>query len=420
MSELFFYDDAVARGFEPFALTRPTCELRAGALLLRERWERSLGMRASAFVSSAHLASFDESWGGTGGSMSAAQGSLPANSILVNSRCAVALTPIESADLWTCDGHVAAVKLSRPLDVEELAHGKATLEKVAQLGKSARRRTVEIEGRWIDHIWSFISLLSSMLSDDIATLAVGAGRKGHLLGMIGGPDSVFAEDGATVEPQVYFDTTAGPVLIRRGATVQAFTRIAGPCVIGQESLVGGDKISGSSIGDTCKVHGEVSATIFLGHANKGHDGFVGHSYLGRWVNLGAGTITSTLKNTYGTVQFWTPDGGKGRARGGGERDTGLQFLGTFFGDHAKTGIGTSLTTGTVIGAGANIYGSGMPPKVIPPFAWGDEPPYSTYRLDKFLEVAARMMKRRHVDLSPRQMKLLAAAYKKRWKAVKRR
>jgi UDP-N-acetylglucosamine diphosphorylase / glucose-1-phosphate thymidylyltransferase / UDP-N-acetylgalactosamine diphosphorylase / glucosamine-1-phosphate N-acetyltransferase / galactosamine-1-phosphate N-acetyltransferase len=405
MSELFLYDDAVARGFEPFALTRPTCELRAGALLLRERWERSLGMRASAFVSSAHLASFDEP-----GGVHAAKGSLPANSILVNSRCAVALTPIDAADLWTCDGHVAAVKLARPLDVEELSNGKATLENVAQLGKSAKRRTIEVEGRWIDHIWNFIGMLSSMLTDDIATLAVGAGRKGHLLGMIGGPDSVFAEDGATVEPQVYFDTTAGPVLIRRGATVQAFTRISGPCVIGQESLVGGDKISGSSIGDTCKVHGEVSATIFLGHANKGHDGFVGHSYLGRWVNLGAGTTTSNLKNTYGTVQLWTPEG---------ERDTGLQFLGTFLGDHAKTGIGTQLTTGTVIGAGANIYGSGTPPKVIPPFAWGERPPYSTYRMDKFIEVAARVMKRRHVELSPRQTKMLAAAFKKRWRADKR-
>ena len=68
---------------------------------------------------------------------------------------------------------------------------------------------------------------------------------------------------------------------------------------------------------------------------KGHEGFVGHSYLGRWVNLGAGTTTSNLKNTYGSVALWTPDG---------VRDTGLQFLGTLFGDHAKTGIGLTLTT----------------------------------------------------------------------------
>jgi UDP-N-acetylglucosamine diphosphorylase/glucosamine-1-phosphate N-acetyltransferase len=382
------------------------CELRAGALLLRERWERALGggSRAAGFVTSAHLEDFDEPR-----SVSAARGVLPSGSILVNSRCALALTPAGGADAWRCAERIAAVKLRRELDVEELASGTLTLEKLA--APKGGGRLVEIQGHWIDHVWDFIGTLPSMLTEDIATLAAGASRTGPALGIIGGSHSVFAEDGATIEPQVYFDTTAGPVLVRRGATVQAFTRIAGPCVVGEESLVGGDKISGSSIGDTCKVHGEVSATIFLGHANKGHDGFVGHSYLGRWVNLGAGTITSNLKNTYGTVSFWTP---------GGEQDSGLQFLGTFFGDHAKTGIGTPLTTGTVIGAGANIYGSGTPPKVIPPFAWGDQPPYSTYRMDKFIEVAARMMKRRHVELSPRQKKLLAAAYKERWTPDKKR
>jgi UDP-N-acetylglucosamine diphosphorylase/glucosamine-1-phosphate N-acetyltransferase len=202
-----------------------------------------------------------------------------------------------------------------------------------------------------------------------------------------------------------FDTTAGPVLIRKGATVQAFTRVVGPCFIGADSLVGGDKISGSSIGETCKVHGELSATILIGHSNKGHEGYVGHSYFGRWVNLGAGTITSNLKNTYGTVQLWTPEG---------VRDTGLQFLGTFFGDHCKTGIGTLLNTGTVIGTAANVYGGATTPKCIPPFAWGERPPYSTYRMDKFVEVARRMMARRHVELSAREARQLTAAFEKRW------
>ena len=401
MSDLFFYDDAVARTFAPFALTRPACELRAGALLLRERWERALGMRAAGFVSSPHLEDFDEPWGGT----AAARGTIPAGSILVNSRCAVALASAKSAGVWRCGDRVAAVRLERKLDVEELASGKPTLEKL--LPPKGGAHAVDVHGRWIDYVWDFIAHLSPMLTEDITALAAGATRTGPTLGMIGGAHTVYAEDGATIESQVYFDTTAGPVLVRRGATVQAFTRIAGPCVVGQESLVGGDKISGSSIGDTCKVHGEVSATIFLGHANKGHDGFVGHSYLGRWVNLGAGTTTSNLKNTYGTVQFWTP---------AGERDTELQFLGTFFGDHAKTGIGTLLTTGTVIGAGANIYGSSMPPKLIPPFAWGDEPPYSSYRMDKFIDVARKVMARRHVELSAKQASLLTAAFEHRPKA----
>jgi len=156
------------------------------------------------------------------------------------------------------------------------------------------------------------------------------------------------------------------------------------------------------------VHGEISATVVLGHANKAHDGFVGHSYLGRWVNLGAGTTTSNLKNTYGTVALWTP---------AGLRNTGLQFLGTLVGDHAKTGIGMRLTTGTVIGAGANVYGSEMPPKAVPPFAWGAGEPYAVYAPDKFLAVAERAMARRQVPLGDRARRQLAAAHERRWRVT---
>jgi lysozyme family protein len=96
------------------------------------------------------------------------------------------------------------------------------------------------------------------------------------------------------------------------------------------------------------------------------------------------------------------------------RDTGMQFLGTMFGDHAKTGIGTCLTTGTVLGAGANVYGAQTPPKAVPPFAWGSAPPYDVYRLDKFLEVAERVMARRQVRLSDRARQQLAASHRARW------
>jgi hypothetical protein len=119
------------------------------------------------------------------------------------------------------------------------------------------------------------------------------------------------------------------------------------------------------------------------------------------VNFGAGTTTSNLKNTYGSVQLWTPTG---------LRDTGLQFLGSLVGDHAKTGIGTMLTTGCVIGTGANIFGADTSPKFVPPFSWGDREPYDRYDRDKFFEVAERMMVRRHVELSDAARRQLAAAY----------
>jgi hypothetical protein len=119
------------------------------------------------------------------------------------------------------------------------------------------------------------------------------------------------------------------------------------------------------------------------------------------VNLGAGTITSNLKNTYGTVQMWTPNG---------VQDTGLLKLGTMFGDHVKTGIGVRLTTGSVVGAGSNVYGSRMPPKVVPPFSWGEGDALGRYRLDKFLETTERAMARRNVALSERARRQLTEAH----------
>jgi len=151
----------------------------------------------------------------------------------------------------------------------------------------------------------------------------------------------------------------------------------------------------------------LSTSIFTGHANKSHDGFVGHSILGRWTNLGAGTITSNLKNTYGSVHLWTPDG---------IRDTGMLLLGALIGDHAKTAIGTRLTTGSVIGAGANVVADGIAPKVIPPFCWGTVDTGRTYEFDKFVEVAARAMARRHVTLGEAGRAHLASIYHARWAA----
>jgi hypothetical protein len=118
------------------------------------------------------------------------------------------------------------------------------------------------------------------------------------------------------------------------------------------------------------------------------------------VNLGAGTTTSNLKNTYGPVSLWTP---------GGVRETGLQFLGTMFGDHVKTGIGMRLNTGTVLGAGSSVFDA-MPPKFVEPFSWGSAAPYVKFEMEKFFEVAERMMERRKVPLDDKARRQLTAAY----------
>jgi UDP-N-acetylglucosamine diphosphorylase / glucose-1-phosphate thymidylyltransferase / UDP-N-acetylgalactosamine diphosphorylase / glucosamine-1-phosphate N-acetyltransferase / galactosamine-1-phosphate N-acetyltransferase len=396
VSGLYLYDDAAAREFEPFALTRPVSELRAGTDLIRERWERVTGLKATAFLSAAHLEWFAEA-----GAPPAAASSLviPAGNIVANSRFVPSPTAGKVEKSARAGDKVCAVRIAKDVPLSEFANGKLALESLA-----ADDSLDEIEGRWISAVWQLISTLADQLREDIPALAAALKLQMHSAEVFGG-GNVFIEEGARIDPFVAFDTSAGPILVRNGATVSAFSRLVGPLYIGEHATVMGDYISSCSIGEWCKVRGEMSNTIMLGHSNKGHAGFVGHSYLGRWVNLGSGTTTSNLKNTYGTVQVWTP---------AGMVDTGMQFLGTLFGDHAKTGIGMMLTTGSVIGAGANIFGTMMPPKAVAPFSWGDAEPYSTFEEEKFLAVAERVMSRRHVELDEKGRRHLKSCYARRW------
>ena len=399
---IVLYDDHRARQFEPFATTRPLGEMRAGALLVRERWAHALHDDVSAFVSSEAQRTFVE-FDAPPFIATDAAATLAAGTIVANTRALpfIAARLPADANAWAIDGRVAAIRLSEPMSAAGLLDGSYSLDAAAPL------HAIEIEGVWLDEVWDIIRHLNILLADDIPALAAhlectpldddGSRARGPV---VVGAHPLWLESGAIVEPFTVFDTTLGPVLLRKGATVQSFTRVAGPCYVGRDSVIVADRISGSSIGDRCRVHGELSASVFVGHANKGHDGFVGHSILGRWVNLGAGTITSNLKNTYGTVALWTPDG---------IRDTGLQFLGTLFGDHAKTGIGMRLTTGTVLGAGSNVMDA-MPPKAVVPFSWGTHSPYDAFALDKFLSTASRMMGRRSVTLDDAQRAHLSSAH----------
>jgi UDP-N-acetylglucosamine diphosphorylase/glucosamine-1-phosphate N-acetyltransferase len=400
VSAVYLYDDQCARTFEPFALTRPAGEMRAGALLVRERWERALGEQVAGHVTSPHLAGFEE----PGAAPVIASGVVPRGSWLANARFCPALGALGPQDEVMSGDKLAAVRLARDVRVEELRDGSANIGSYAYQS-GGRHQVTPAAGWWMNEVWDYIGHLVPMLERDIPVLGLTMSSELPAGSVRVGDGQVFIEAGAVIEEAVCFDASAGPVLIRTGAHVQAFTRLVGPLYVGKDCTVTTDKVAASSIGDVCKVHGEVSNTIFIGHANKGHDGFVGHSILGRWVNLGAGTITSNLKNTYGTVQLWTPDG---------IRETGLQFLGTLFGDHAKTGIGLKLTTGTVLGAGSNVYGAVMPPKAVAPFSWGEAGAFMDYRLDKFLDVAGRMMSRRHVTLSDSSRAQLSESFAARW------
>lgn len=419
MTRVVLYDDVRARSFEPFASTRPVSEMVAGTSLIRERWKTALQPTAGTqFLAGPRMRDFDE-----GDGARAATGIIPAGTIIVNSRCVPAFPAdimragdrAASCSLWQVGDEVAAVRLRAPVEASMFDDGTLSLEEL-HAGTGA---IGTLSGWWLSEVWDFITLLAEQLTNDITAWTQQSYNRANLaafrppehttvLGehpiVVVGAMKDTPLPPSFIEPHVVLDATAGPIMIAAGAHVRAFTRLNGPCYIGRDSIVLGGELSTVSIGDTSKVRGEVANSVFLGLCNKGHDGFVGHSYLGRWVNLGAGTTTSNLKNTYGEVTLWTPSG---------TRETGQQFLGTLFGDHVKTGIGLRLTTGCVLGAGANVYDA-MPPKVVAPFSWGRAAPYTLYEAHKFIEAAARMMKRRHVDLSDSMRRHLAAVHAARW------
>jgi len=200
---------------------------------------------------------------------------------------------------------------------------------------------------------------------------------------------------------VVFDTRNGPIQLADAVEVRAGCRIEGPLYAGPSTVLLGGSIGTSSFGPVCRLRGEVEESTILGYVNKAHDGFLGHSYLGRWVNLGAMTTNSDLKNNYGAIRIGGP---------GGPVETGLTKLGCLLGDHVKTAIGTLIGTGTVVGAGSNLFGQAMPPNWVPPFSWGSGGVRAVYDRERFVAVAGRVMPRRAVDFDDRTSAWLNACW----------
>jgi len=205
--------------------------------------------------------------------------------------------------------------------------------------------------------------------------------------------------GSRIKPGAVLDAEAGPIHIDRNVLVLPNAVIEGPCYIGPDSTIRAGAVirGGTSIGPVSKVGGEVSSSIFQGYSNKQHEGFLGDSFVGEWVNLGAGTVTSNLKNTYGTIRV---------SLNGIKVESGRHFIGAFVGDHAKTGIGTVLPTGCVIGVAANVFTQRPVPKFVPSFAWLTDEGLTACRVDKVLDIARTVTARRDCCLSAAEARLL--------------
>jgi len=245
----------------------------------------------------------------------------------------------------------------------------------------------------IETLDDLIVMNGAKLSQDCLDLNQGGIVKGHMgiYTQLIQEGRIFIEKGAKVEDFVYLDASNGSIYIDKEAVIQSGSRLEGPVYVGPGTHIIGGRIRNSSFGPHCKIGGEVSCSVFHSFSNKAHEGFVGHSYVGQWVNLGAGTTTSNLKNNYQPVTLhWNLN----------QMPTQELFLGSFIGDHVKTAIGTLLNTGTLVGGGSTLLGTSIHKKYIPPFSWGEAGAYVSHELDKFKATAQAMMARRNEPWYP--------------------
>lgn len=262
---------------------------------------------------------------------------------------------------------------------------------------------VEVPGRVLPNIWDLMAANGEQVCKDVPVLFPES-RFTLTEGVrVTGAERVSAGDNVHLEAGVHLDATDGPIRLSDGVRVSAFTRLAGPAFVGPQTHVLGGALGNVTIGPACRVRGEISSTVLLGYVNKAHEGYVGHAYVGSWVNFGAGTTNSDLKNTYGNVRVHTAEGSV---------DTGLIKVGCFLGDHVKTGIGTLLPTGCVVGVGCNLFGGLMAPVYVPPFSWGSGDHLEEYEIERFLNTAALAMSRREVSLGEGGRTLLRRAWER--------
>src|SRR5690606_22524167 len=290
---LHLFDDAPARAWAPFSDCRPVGELLFGCTTTRARAERAFGRPCEGHLSGAALAGFDEP--DSAPVVEASLIGMGGTRILLSSRCALFGPPARlpaGPSRLTVDGRTVGwvVPDGAPLPDEEVL-----LDPVRADGGEP----FELEGVVLEAPWDLVRRNPEAIARDVGRLFERSPTPDgvHVLGDCG----LSLGAGATIEPGVVVDTRGGPVRLDEGARVEGPARLTGPLYVGAGSTVFGGHVATSSIGPVCKVRGEIADSVLVGFTNKAHDGYLGHALVGRWVNLGAFTTNSDLKNNYGAV-----------------------------------------------------------------------------------------------------------------------
>ncbi|MCI0695901.1 GlmU family protein [candidate division KSB1 bacterium] len=394
-----FEDEHLTRLY-PLTLTRPAFDLRCGISLLREKIARRFFDNRLHLFCRTYLADV----------VREATPEVPVNQLssgpclFINGRFILGEklpAPGSQNMVWKKNGEVAAAWIS----AARLASLAQFTDGIIPTSWFDGLPVEQIDGTFIRYLWDLVHHNPVQIKNDFAHF----NRGGEILGKIY-PNVTLLEEkniyigaGAKIKPGVVLDAEDGPIYIDEGATIMASACLQGPVFVGAKSSIkmGAKIYEGTSIGEVCKVGGEVEESIIHSYSNKQHEGFLGHAYLGQWVNIGADSNNSDLKNNYSTVKVYV---------NGEIVDSGSLFVGLTIGDHSKCGINTMFNTGTVVGVMSNVFGAGYPDKFIPSFTWGGLESMEIYEIDKALEVARRVMARRKMALSPAQEQMLRQVF----------
>lgn len=392
MKNIILFDDDNWLGLLPLTFTKPICELRVGILTIREKWEKCLNGKAhhitQSFLSRKYPLHIAE------------------DNIIINSttlpypRLVELINDLEPNQALVEGDELIAARikesqfenLAKNLEMKEVD----TLDLADDIEPPTR----------IERPYHIFLYNDREIRKDIELLTKGrTSAPISSTNQVINPDQIFLEEGAKVEMSI-LNASTGPIYIGKNAEIMEGCMVRGPLAMCENSVLKmGAKVYGATtLGTYCKVGGEVSNVVFSGYSNKGHDGYLGNSVIGEWCNLGADTNSSNLKNNYASVKLWNYE--KNRFT-----PTGEQFCGLIMGDHAKCGINTMFNTGTVVGVGANVFGSGFPRNFIPSFSWGGASGFSTYKIEKALETAEKVMARRKISLSKHDIDILSYVHK---------
>ncbi len=391
MYVIYERDSDILKSFYPFSLSHPLWELRAGIFTIKEAWEKLLGEKVAVYVEREYIKEYIGSIG------------------------KYEVRKPEVGDVILCSHYFPTEELA--LKVKNLKEGKAILDmdgNIIAYGVSYDARSYfeyyekeEMSIQRLKGLYEVIDFIKDRINKEFGLVETNATPQlvdKESVKMLERENIKFGEN-VKIDPFVVIDAREGKVFIDENVTIGAFSYLKGPLYIGKNTIIKPHSriYDGVSIGEVSKVAGEVEESIILGYSNKQHDGFLGHAFVGEWVNLGALTTNSDLKNNYSEVKLNIRED---------RINTGKRFLGVLIGDHTKTGIMTMFNTGTIVGFSANVFGEGFQEKFIPSFSWGRD---EVYHLDRAIETAKIVMGRRNVEFKEAHKKLFEYIFELRLK-----